>query len=116
MSINHPPSHYTKIISSQEDEIKHLKKRFEDAMKSKTPIPPDNLEDLKSTLESLFAAKINKHTKILRFESTQKITELRIFLKKNLVERFSLFNSQSSDEMVCNFYSYFYLLFVFTFK
>lgn len=101
MSINHPASHYTKIISGLEDENKYLKKRFEESMKSKAPIPPDNLEDLRSTLESLFAAKINKHAKILRFESTQKITELRIFLKKNLVERFSLFNSQNSDEMVC---------------
>lgn len=102
MSINHPPSHYTKIISGLEDEILYLKKRFEESMKFKTPIPPDNLEDLRLSLESLFTAKLKKHIEILRLESTQKKTELRIFLKKNLLERFSLFNTQNVDEMVCS--------------
>lgn len=101
MSINYPPSHYTKIISGLEDDIINLKKRYEEALKSKAPIPPDNLEDLKSTLESLFIGKIKKHNEILRLESAQKKTELRIILKKNLLERFSLFNTQNSDELVC---------------
>lgn len=103
MSINHPPSHYTKIISGLEDEILNLKKRYEETMKFKAPIPPDNLEDLKLTLESLFTSRIKKHNEILRLESAQKKTELRIFLKKNLLERFSLFNTQNVDEMVCIF-------------
>lgn len=101
MSINYPPSHYTKIISGLEEEIKHLNKRYEETLKSKAPLPPDNLEDLKSTLESLFTGKIKKHNEILRLESAQKKTKLRIFLKKNLLERFSLFNTQNTDELVC---------------
>lgn len=104
MSVNHPQSHYTKIISGLEDEIKHLKKRYEETMKSKTPLPPDNLEDLKSTLESLFTRKLKKHKEILNLESAQKKTELRIFLKKNLLERASLFNTQNTHEMVCSYY------------
>jgi len=104
MSINHPPSHYTKLISGLEDENQHLKKKYEEVLKSKAPIPPDNLDDLKSTLESLFTGKIKKHNEILRLESTQKKTELRIFLKKNLIERFSSFNVPNIDEMVCNSY------------
>lgn len=102
-SINHPPSHYTKIIAGLEDDILLLKKKYEDTLKSRTPIPPDNLQDLKSTLESLFVGKIKKHIEILRLESAQKKTELRIFLKKNLLERFSLFNTQNIEEMVCNY-------------
>lgn len=102
MSINHPPSHYTKIISGLEDEIQRLKKRYDETIKTKAPIPPDNIEDLKSTLESLFTGKIKKHNEILRLESAQKKTELRIILKKKLLERFSLFNSQNVDEMVCS--------------
>jgi len=102
MSINHPASHYTKIIAGLEDDILHLTKKYEDTLKSKAPIPPDNLEDLKATLESLFMAKIKKHIEILRLESAQKKTELRIYLKKNLLERFSLFNTQNIDEMVCS--------------
>lgn len=104
MSINHPPSHYTKIISGLEDENQSLKKKIEEIIKSKTPLPPDNIEDLKFTLESLFASKIKKHNEILRLESAQKKTELRIILKKKLLERFSLFNSQNVDEMVCSSY------------
>jgi len=100
MSINHPPSYYTKIISGLEDENQRLKKKIEEAMKSKAPILPDNLEDLKLTLESLFAAKIKKHIEILRLESAQKKTELRIVIKKNLLERFSLFSTQNIAEMV----------------
>lgn len=99
MSINHPPSHYTKLISGLEDENQNLKKKYEEVLKSKAPIPPDNLDDLKSTLESLFTGKIKKHNEILRLESTQKKTELRIFLKKNLIERFSSFNVPNIDEM-----------------
>lgn len=72
-------------------------------MKSKAPIPPDNLEDLKSTLESIFMSIIKKHTEILRLESAQKKTELRIYLKKKLLERFSLFNTPNVDEMVCSY-------------
>jgi len=98
MSIKYPPSHYTKIISGLENEIECLKK----AMKSKVRITPDNLEDIRTTLETLFCAKMKKHVEILRLESAQKKTELRIFLKKNLLERFSLFNSQNIDEMVCS--------------
>lgn len=109
MSINYSPSHYTKIISGLEEEIKNLKIRNEETLKSKAPIPPDNLEDLKSTLESLFIGKIKKHNEILRLESTQKKTELRIFLKKNLLERFSLFNTQNTDELVCCYNSYLYI-------
>lgn len=101
MSINHPPSHYTKIITGLEDELQHLKKKYDDVMKSKTSLPPDNLVDLKSTLESLYTGKIKKHIEILRLESAQKKTELRIFLKKNLLDRYSLFNTQNVDEMVC---------------
>lgn len=108
MSINHPPSHYTKLISGLEDENQLLKKKYEEVLKSKAPIPPDNLEDLKSTLESLFTGKIKKHSEILRLESTQKKTELRIFLKKNLIERFSSFNVPNVDEMVCSNYPLFY--------
>lgn len=98
MSIDHPSSHYTKIISGLEENFQHLKKKYEDAIKSK---PPDNLVDLKCTLESLFTRKMKKHVEILRLESAQKKTELRIFLKKNLLERYSLFNTQNVDEMVC---------------
>lgn len=101
MSINHPPSHYTKIIAGLEDENQRLKQRYEETLKNKMPLPPDNLDDLKSTLESLYTAEIKKHNEILRLESTQKKTELRIFLKKNLLERFSLFDAHSGDEMVC---------------
>lgn len=101
MSINHPPSHYTKIIANLEDEIQRLNRRYEETLKSKSPLPPDNLEDLKSTLESLFTIKIKKHNEILRLESAQKKTELRIYLKKNLLERFSLFSTPNGDEMVC---------------
>lgn len=108
MSINHPPSHYTKLISGLEDENQLLKKKYEEVIKAKAPIPPDNLEDLKSTLESLFTGKIKKHNEILRLESTQKKTELRIFLKKNLIERFSSFNVKNLDEMVCSNYHLFY--------
>lgn len=107
MSINHPPSHYNKIISDLEDKIQHLEKKREETMKSKTPIPPDNLDDLKSTLASLFTGKIKKHNEILRLESTQKKTELQIFLKKNVLERFSSFNTPNADEMVCSYYYYF---------
>lgn len=102
MSINYPPSHYTKIISGLEEKLK----RLEETSKSKAPIPPDNIEDLKSTLESLFIGKIKKHNEILRLESAQKKTEFRIFLKKNLLERFSLFNTQNTDELVCFYNNY----------
>lgn len=101
MLINHPPSHYTNIISGLENEIQQMKKKYEEIMTSKIPLPPDNVEDLKCTLQSLFAAKIKKHTEILRLESAQKKTELRIFLKKNLLDRYSLFNTQNIDDMVC---------------
>lgn len=100
MAINRPASHYTKIISDLENENQRLKKKFEEAMKSKAPILPDNLEDLKLTLGSLVAAKLKKHGEILRLESAQKKTELRIVLKKNLLERFSLFDTQNIDEVV----------------
>lgn len=104
MSIKYPPSHYTKIIADLEEKNLRLKNIYEETLKSKAPIPPDNLEDLKSTLESLFNNKIKKNNEILRLESAQKKTELRIILKKNLLERFSLFNSQNIDEMVCTLY------------
>ncbi|XP_050541845.1 kinesin-like protein KIF18A isoform X2 [Daktulosphaira vitifoliae] len=100
LSVNHPPAHYLKIISGLEDEVQKLKTRYEDVLKSKSPLPPDNLEDLKNTLETLFTAKLKKHVEILRLESAQKKTELRIFLKKSLIERYSLFDSQNGEEMV----------------
>ncbi|XP_025412743.1 kinesin-like protein KIF18A isoform X2 [Sipha flava] len=100
MSVNHPQSHYTKIISGLEEEIKNLKIRYEETLLSKAPVPPNNIEDLRSTLESLFTRKLKKHIEILHLESAQKKTELRIFLKRNLLERASLFNAQHSHEVI----------------
>ncbi|XP_050431645.1 kinesin-like protein KIF18A isoform X2 [Adelges cooleyi] len=98
MAINHPPSHYLKIITELENEIQNCKRKYEETMKSKTPVAPDNLEDLRNTLETLFTAKLKKHIEILRLESTQKKTEFRIYLKKNLLDRFSLFKIYNTEE------------------
>lgn len=101
MSLNLPPVHFKKIISDLENERQKWKKKYEESLLSVMPLPPDNLEDLRLTLESLFAGKTKKHIEILRLESTQKKTEFRIYLKKILLERFSIFNTENVDEMVC---------------
>lgn len=101
MSMNLPPAHYKKIISDLEKEGQEWKKKYKELLISAAPKPPDNLDDLRSILESLFSGKTRKHIEILRLESTQKKTEFRIYLKKILLERCSIFNTENLDEMVC---------------
>lgn len=98
--MNLPPAHYKKIISDLENEGQEWKKKYKELL-SAAPKSPNNLEDLRSELESLFARKTRKHIEILRLESTQKKTEFRIYLKKIFLERFSIFNTENVDEMVC---------------